>query len=97
MPCRELKFDPLVVQSAAWSLYIQGAPGRPKGIFVNILRFTLVDTVHLVLVLVLVLLLLALQPTVGFGLFEQCPSIFSYLPPTLSIFSLPALEDTQCS
>ena len=24
---------------------------------------------------------------------EQCPSIFSYLPPTLSIFSLPALED----
>ena len=24
---------------------------------------------------------------------EKCPSIFSYLPPTLSIFSLPALED----
>ena len=24
---------------------------------------------------------------------EQCPSIFSYLPPNLSIFSLPALED----
>ena len=24
---------------------------------------------------------------------EQCSSIFSYLPPTLSIFSLPALED----
>ena len=24
---------------------------------------------------------------------EQCPSSFSYLPPTLSIFSLPALED----
>ena len=24
---------------------------------------------------------------------EQCPSIFSYLPPTLSIFSLPALGD----
>ena len=24
---------------------------------------------------------------------EQCPSIFSYLPPTLSIFSLPAIED----
>ena len=24
---------------------------------------------------------------------EQCPSIFSYLPTTLSIFSLPALED----
>ena len=24
---------------------------------------------------------------------EQCPSIFSYLQPTLSIFSLPALED----
>jgi len=24
---------------------------------------------------------------------EQCPSIFSYLPPTLSIFSLQALED----
>ena len=24
---------------------------------------------------------------------EQCPSIFFYLPPTLSIFSLPALED----
>ena len=24
---------------------------------------------------------------------EQCPSIFSYLPPTLSIFSLLALED----
>ena len=24
---------------------------------------------------------------------EQCPSILSYLPPTLSIFSFPALED----
>ena len=24
---------------------------------------------------------------------EQCSSIFSYLPPTLSILSLPALED----
>ena len=24
---------------------------------------------------------------------EQCPSIFSYLPPTLSIFSLPTFED----
>ena len=24
---------------------------------------------------------------------EQCPSIFSYLPPTFTIFSLPALED----
>ena len=24
---------------------------------------------------------------------QQCPSIFSYLPPILSIFSLPALED----
>ena len=24
---------------------------------------------------------------------EQCPSIFSYLPPTLSFYSLPALED----
>ena len=24
---------------------------------------------------------------------EQCPSIFSYLPPTLSIFSIPAHED----
>ena len=24
---------------------------------------------------------------------EQCPSIFSYLPPTISIFSLPAPED----
>ena len=24
---------------------------------------------------------------------EKCPSIFTYLPPTLSIFSLPALED----
>ena len=24
---------------------------------------------------------------------EQCPSIFPYLPPALSIFSLPALED----
>ena len=24
---------------------------------------------------------------------KKCPSIFSYMPPTLSIFSLPALED----
>ena len=33
--------------------------------------------------------------TVHCGLWpvEQCPSIVSYLPPTLSIFSLPALED----
>ena len=40
-----------------------------------------------------VLLPLALQPTVGFGLPNNVFSIFSYLPPTLSIFSLPALED----
>ena len=33
--------------------------------------------------------------TAHFGLWpvEKCPSIFSYLPPILSIFSLPALED----
>ena len=43
--------------------------------------------------LLLLLLPLALQPTVGFGMSEKCSSIFSYLPPTLSIFSLPALED----
>ena len=30
----------------------------------------------------------------GFWPIEQCPSIFSYLPPTLSIFSLPPLEDS---
>ena len=29
----------------------------------------------------------------GLWLVEQCPSIFVCLPPTLSIFSLPALED----
>jgi hypothetical protein len=35
--------------------------------------------------MLLLLLPLALQPTVGFGLIEQDPSIFSYLSPTLSI------------
>jgi hypothetical protein len=39
------KLDPLVVQSAAESLYLQGAPGCPKVIVVNTLRFTLVNTV----------------------------------------------------
>ena len=29
----------------------------------------------------------------GFWPVEQCPSIFSYLSPTLPIFSLPALQD----
>ena len=29
----------------------------------------------------------------GFWPVDQCPSIFSYPPPILSIFSLPALED----
>ena len=40
-----------------------------------------------------ILLPLALQPTVGFGLSNNVLSFFSYLPPTLSIFLLPALED----
>jgi hypothetical protein len=38
------------------------------------------------------LLPFALQPTVGFGLSNN-NSICPYLSPTLSIFSLPALED----
>ena len=38
------------------------------------------------------LLPLVLQPTVGFGLSKKSPSIFPYLSPTLSIFSLPSLE-----
>jgi len=44
-------------------------------------------------ILLLLLLPLALQPTVGFGLSNNVLPFFSYLPPTLSIFSLPALED----
>jgi len=40
----------------------------------------------------LLLLPLALQPIVGFGLSNNL-SIFSYLSPTRSIFSFPALED----
>jgi len=43
------------------------------------------------------LLPLALQPTVGFGLSNNVLPFFSYLPPTLSIFSLPALEDLSLS
>ena len=39
------------------------------------------------------LLPLALEPTVGFGLSNNDLPFFPYLPPTLSIFSLPALED----
>ena len=39
------------------------------------------------------LLPLALQPTVGFGLSNNVLPFFSYLSQTLSIFSLPALED----
>ena len=37
----------------------------------------------------------SIATTVHCGLWyvEQCPSIFSYLPPTLFIFSRPALED----
>ena len=47
------------------------------------------------LVLVLVLLLPSIGTTAHCGLWpvEQCPSTFSYLPQTLSIFSLPTLED----
>jgi len=41
----------------------------------------------------ILLLPLAVQPTVGFGLSNNVLLFFSYLPPTLSIFSLPALED----
>ena len=41
----------------------------------------------------LLLLPLALQPTVGFGLSNNVFPFFFYLPPTLSIFSLPALEE----
>ena len=36
---------------------------------------------------------LALQPAVGFGLSNKYLSICPYLSPTLSIFSLPTLED----
>jgi hypothetical protein len=36
---------------------------------------------------------LALQSAVGFGLSNNIPPFFSYLSPTLSIFSLLALED----
>jgi hypothetical protein len=39
------------------------------------------------------LLPLALQPTVGFGLLNNVLPFFSYLQPSLFIFSLPALED----
>jgi hypothetical protein len=43
---------------------------------------------------IIILLPLALQPAVGaVWLVEQYISIFPYLSPTLSIFSLPALED----
>jgi len=38
------------------------------------------------------LLPLALQSTAGFGVSNNVLPFFSYLPPTLSIFSLPALE-----
>jgi len=43
--------------------------------------------------ILLILLPLALQPTKGFGLSNNVLPFFPYLPPTLSIFSLPALED----
>ena len=49
--------------------------------------------------LLLRLLPLALQPTVGFGLSNNVLPFFPYLPPNLSISSLPALEDlvlTSC-
>ena len=47
------------------------------------------------LLLLLLLIIIFIGTTAHCGLWpvEQCPSIFSYLPPTLSIFSLPALED----
>ena len=41
----------------------------------------------------LLLLPLALQPTVGFGLSNNVLPFFTHLPPTLCIFSLPAIED----
>ena len=41
----------------------------------------------------ILLLPLALQSTVGFDLSNNVLPFFSYLPPTLSIFSLPALEE----
>jgi hypothetical protein len=44
-------------------------------------------------VLELLLLLLALQPAVGFGLSNNTSPFDPYLSPTLSIFSLPTLED----
>ena len=50
-------------------------------------------SLSLYLLLILLLLPLALQTTVGFGLSNNVFPFFSYLPPTPSIFSLPALED----
>ena len=44
-------------------------------------------------VCILLLLPLALQPTVGIGLSNNVLPFFPHLPPTLSIFSLQALED----
>jgi hypothetical protein len=41
----------------------------------------------------LLLLPLALQPAVGFGLLNNILPFFSYLPPTVSISSLLALQD----
>jgi hypothetical protein len=43
--------------------------------------------------LILLLLLLALQPAVGFGLSNNTSPFFPYPSSTLSIFSLPALEN----
>ena len=50
-------------------------------------------SVEINLVLILLLPPMALHTHCGLWPVEQCPSIFYCLPPTLSIFSLPALED----
>ena len=62
----------------------------------RVILFILTRLLLLLLLLLLFLLLLlpvALQPTVRFGLSNNVLPLFSYLPPTLSIFSLPALQD----
>ena len=63
-----------------------------RNFFFFFLSFFLLLLLLLLILLLLLLLQLALQPTVGFGLSNNV-LFFSYLPPTLSIFSLPALAD----
>ena len=56
-------------------------------------KFATMSSFHMIFILFPYFSSIGTTTHCGLWPVEQCPSTISYLPPTLSIFSLPALED----